>query len=856
MSKIFVDLAIPTGIDRLFTYTVPPELQDRIKPGVRVAAPFGKKTIIGFVVNISKTTELVKLKNIIDVLDDETFISEEMLKLTKWISEYYFAPWGEVLRAAVPQNTASGSVRTVFLKVGSDEAIKATSNAPTQKKVINILLEHDELRVSQIQKQLRVKNIYSVLKELESKGLILITEIIKSKKLKPKFEKVIFIDEYTKPQLIQWLDLYSDKNNKKLTKQINIINFLYSLPVGSNISVNRLLKESSGSLSALKTLVRTGVFSISEREVLRQVNYSYQVGMLKNFEYTNGQQSAIDEIRKAQDENKFHSFLLHGITGSGKTQIYIESIQHALVKGKTAIVLVPEISLTPQIVSRFRQYFHDKVAVFHSRMSIGERQDAWRLTREGKYSIVIGPRSAIFAPLKNIGLIVVDEEHESSYKQFDQIPRYNARDVAVVRGHNTDAVVILGSATPSIDSYYNALNGKYFLINLPERVDNAKLPEVRIIDMTKERQKKFENFRTERKEEFKKDAALARLSKRKPEFNSISEILKNKIQDRLTKKEGIILLQNRRGFSSFIECVDCGYVETCDNCQVSLTYHITKKHLRCHYCGFVKSAPDICPDCSSIEIGYRGYGTQRVEEDLQKFFPDASILRMDLDTTTEKGSHDKILKKFSSGEIDILLGTQMVAKGLDFSHVTLVGVISADTQMLLPDFRSAERTFQLLTQVAGRAGRGGLLNGEVIIQTFQPDHYALQHVLTHDYLSFYSEEIKTRKELSYPPFSRIALIEIKGVNENEVSKHAFKFYELLKEKKSSLVLLGPCEAAIPKLKNQYRWHILIKDLKSNDPSGKIIRNILTTTMENYLRSNIGKSRNVKVLIDIDPVGML
>jgi primosomal protein N' (replication factor Y) len=757
----------------------------------------------------------------------------------------------------VPQKSISESKKFISLKANIDDALLKTSGAPKQTKIVNLLTNKKEISASSIQKSLNTKSIHSLLNELVQKNIISVEEKL-SARSKPKYEKVIFVDEQAKRSWIEWLT--ENQNSKRLLKQILVLKYLSESPNGVSLPLIKIVKESKSSLSSINTLVSRGLVTIKQREVKRSVSYELHESQQQNIVLNEHQQNALTQIDKAISENKFHSFLLHGITGSGKTQVYIEAMKSALAKGKTAIVLVPEISLTPQIVARFQFHFGDKVTVFHSKMSVGERYDAWRLAKRGDCSIVIGPRSAIFAPLKNLGLIVVDEEQEASYKQFDQTPRYHARDVAVVRAMESNAVVVLGSATPSIESYYNALTNKYKLIELPERVDNAALPEIEIVDMTTERQKIFEKFRAERKVEFEKDTATARNSKRKPEFSSISSLLKEKINDRLTKKEGIILLQNRRGFSPFVECLDCGYVEMCDNCNVSLTYHITKKHLRCHYCGFVKNPPDVCPKCRSLELSYKGYGTQRIEEELQKMFAAAAISRMDLDTTAQKGSHDKILKQFASGEIDILLGTQMVAKGLDFSRVTLVGVISADIQMLLPDFRSAERTFQLLTQVAGRAGRTGALKGEVIIQTYQPKHYSLKHATTHDFIGFYNEEINYRQELSYPPFSRIALIEIKGTNEADVTKHAIKFSEHLKSNLpkagGQLIILGPSEAAIPKLKNFYRWHILIKDLKSKDPSGKILKDVLTKAVNGYNNSNLAKNRSVKIIIDVDPVGMM
>ncbi|MEK9135970.1 MAG: primosomal protein N', partial [Bacteroidota bacterium] len=469
----------------------------------------------------------------------------------------------------------------------------------------------------------------------------------------------------------------------------------------------------------------------------------------------------------------------------------------------------------------------------------------WRLAMKGTYRIVIGPRSAVFAPLNNLGLIVVDEEHEASYKQYDASPRYNARDVAIVRGTHTSAVVVLGSATPSAESFFNAAAGKYTLLEMPHRIDQVPMPDISIVDMTAERKREYAQLKESLPEDQRRKLKDFRQS-------SISVTLRHQIEDRLNKKEGIILLQNRRGFAPFVECPDCGYTEMCENCSITLTYHLTRKHLRCHYCGLVRAPHTQCPQCKGINIELRGVGTQRVEEELGTLFPNATILRMDLDTTSRKGAHDRILRKFGEGTVDILLGTQMVAKGLDFARVTLVGVISADTQMLLPDFRSSERTFQLLTQVAGRAGRS-TLHGEVIIQTHQPQHYTLQHVVDHDIKKFYEEELEERRELDYPPFSRLALVETKGGNEPEVQKHSEKFAGLLKSSNGACTIVGPAPAVIAKINTLYRWHIIIKSPKTKDPAGMHLRNALRKALSAYEQTAKG---GVRLTIDIDPVGLM
>ncbi len=855
---LFAELAFPVEVDKVFTYAVPPELHDAVKPGVRALAPFGKRTAIGFVVGISDSSPVSRLKTLQDILDSTPVLSEKLLRLTKWIAEYYIVAWGEVLKAALPRGFALSGKRMV--KVTADNIEKAiedvSARSPRQAEILRFLAERGELSTKQLQQKVNAKSIYATLHGLEKQGYVTVSEREPGSAPKPKTEKTIEIDDHTRARLKEWKAALDHKDRRR-TKQFHLIDTLLQMNNGT-IVVRQLLKQSKTSLSVLQLLVEKEIITIAKREKVRSPEYDLYDAALGStkIRLTRRQQEVLESIRSAVQENSFHTFLLHGVTGSGKTQVYIEAIREALASGKSAIVLVPEISLTPQIVQRFKYHFGQKVTALHSKMSAGERYDAWRLTREGRYSIVIGPRSAVFAPLNNLGLIVVDEEQEASYKQFDQTPRYHARDVAIMRANMAHAVVILGSATPSVESYFNAAQGKYTLLELPDRVDNAKLPDIQIIDLSAERRRRLTLFREERKKEFKRDPAGARTSKRKFEVSSISDALREKIQDHLARKEGVILLQNRRGFAPFVECLDCGFVETCDNCVVTLTYHLTRRQLRCHYCGFTKTPPNVCPQCKGIDLQLRGIGTQRVEEELKKLFPEASLVRMDLDTTVRKGSHETILRKFAEGDFDILLGTQMVAKGLDFSRVTLVGVVSADTQMLLPDFRSAERTFQLLTQVAGRAGRSGALSGEVIIQTSQPQHYSLKHVLAHDFKEFYREELQYRQELDYPPYSRIALIEARGERENEVMRHAERFSGLLEAHNTNFITLGPAPAVIPKLKNLYRWHIVLKGLKSADPAGEHMHQALRQALRGYENSAMGKSRRVRLVLDVDPVGMM
>lgn len=834
------NVALPVAVDSTFTYLIPPELEGSAVIGARVLVPFGRTYATGMIVNLPASTTISSLKPIKDVLDPSPVVSDELLRLCQWIAEYYFAPLGEVLKAAIPHGFASSNKRRVKLCSGLIEETKKLS--PKRAKLLQLLMEHGPALSSTLQKKLGVKNIHSLLNDLVKEGFIETEEVMPVSRVRMQTRDVIEVNQIDTAKLATTLQSLSLRK-KKARNLLTTIRSLKEQGV-EEIFVNELLKQSGASTAILKEFTAAGLLSIAKREITTQQEYGTEEQTL-SLVLNETQRQVLTRVCEAMASSSNTTFLLHGVTGSGKTQVYIEAIRHCLSRKKTAIVLVPEISLTPQTVRRFKSHFGEAVAVVHSQMNPNERHEVWQRARRGDYSVVIGPRSAIFAPLANLGLIVVDEEHEPSYKQFDATPRYHARDVAIVRGKFTNAVVVLGSATPSTESYFNAMNGKYELLEMPNRVQEVAMPDITIVDMTEERRREYSAMKIAATED-------NRSQLREFQQSSFSPLLREKIQQRLERKEGIILLQNRRGFAPFIECVDCGNTLMCPSCNVTLTYHLTRKHLRCHYCGLTQKPPVECPQCKSMNMQLRGAGTQRVEQELTKLFPSASVLRMDLDTTARKGAHQRLLQKFGDGDADILLGTQMVAKGLDFARVTLVGVISADTQMLLPDFRASERTFQLLTQVAGRAGRSAL-KGEVIIQTHQPRHYTLQHVVDHDFAKFYRQESEERKELDYPPFSRLALVEFKSKNEARVEQEAGRFAQLLRSLPGTFTVLGPSPAVISKISNQYRWHIIIKNLKSKDPAGAELRHALRKTLGAFRQ----KSRaGTKLTIDVDPVGLM
>lgn len=562
------------------------------------------------------------------------------------------------------------------------------------------------------------------------------------------------------------------------------------------------------SLSSLNTLIKKNILLEKKLEHYR-LSYNEKIEPKK--ELTNNQRRVVDEVLA---NTGYYPYLLFGVTGSGKTEVYMELIEDALNKGKTSIVLVPEISLTPQMVLRFQKRFGDNIAAIHSALSDGEKYDEWRRIVKGEAKIVIGARSAIFAPLNNIGMIIIDEEHSDSYKQDDSNPRYNAKDIALLRGKYHNCPVIMGSATPSLEVFARAKKGVFKLLELPNRINGKSLPHINIVDMNE------------------------MISKTKGHF---SPVLLEAISARLLKNEQIILLLNRRGYSSFVTCKNCGYTFKCPNCDITLTYHKSSRTLRCHYCGYGTKVYDTCPECHEKSINDLGVGTEKVEEELNKLFPESRILRMDFDTTSRKGMHAKMIKAFKNHEYDILLGTQIVSKGLDFDNVTLVGVINADTSLNIPDFRSSETTFSLLAQVAGRAGRSDK-EGEVIIQTFNPEHYAIQYTKKHDYLGFYNREMSIRRELKYPPYYYICYVKISGKDNKYIYEESLKITKLFHNKLINMIILGPSPCTIFKLNNIYRYGIILKYKKDED-----LREVLNKVIEHYK-----DNRNIKIDVNFNP----
>ena len=822
---MFVEIVFPLPFRKAFTYSVPKDLQEYSKIGVRAVAPFGKRILTGFIVNIPDSISLKKdeIKPISDILDDKPIFTNKTLKFYEWLSEYYLCSLGEALKLIVPQGTDVETKRKIVVDKNfvSELLSKEKKKDSLKFKVLLELSKRNEISFSSLQKFVKKKNIYSQVRQLHNQGAVTIIDEVEGAKVKAKKIKFVSLAKEIAEIYASFPEL-----DRKSPKQVKILLKMIEAK-GVALPVAELLHKTESSQSSLTGLEQKGFVKIFEKEVDRHFKEHYSE-VHQELILTKQQQEVVNEVLSLQNQNKFQTFLLHGVTGSGKTQVYIELTKQALEKNKTVLILVPEISLTPQITSRFFNNFGDTITVVHSRMSAGERFDSWRRVLSGKTKVVIGARSALFAPLNKIGLIVVDEEHDASYKSSEMIPKYNARDAAVVLGNLSNCPVVLGSATPSIESMYNAETGKYKLLSLPKRIDDAKLPKITFVNIAHEKNK----IKTE---------------------TVFSKLLIDKIEDRLQKKEGVIILQNRRGFSTQIFCNDCGEVEMCENCSVPMVYHINQNKIQCHYCGLVKPVPGACTHCGSINIKYFGTGTERVEDELQFYFPNAKIERIDSDSISKKSYLSNILLSFSKGEIDILVGTQLVSKGLDFPRVTLVGVISAETTLWLPDFRADERTFQLLTQVSGRAGRSKV-EGEVIIQTYNEKHFVLRKILENDYYGFYTKEKSDREKMGYPPFNRIALIETKDTNMDKAKGAVNDFYKEIIKYKNYLKISDPTTAQIFKLVNNYRYHILIKSFKEKDPGGAILRKAILEAWGEFNKKS--RYRDVKLYYDIDPQSIM
>lgn len=787
-----------------FTYIADDAVEDDIKIGSRVIVPFGKaeRPIQGFVVEEVTQKVTGDLKKIISVLEPEPLLNEELISLSNWLADKTYSYRVSCLNAMIPN----------LVKVNTRRFVKINSEKITQTQVLELLGEQQvtDLKVSDLTfAQQRQLNHW-----------------IKENKVSLEYAT----ENSARKKMINWIwPLITDENygvevdkiRKNATKQLELIEILKKIDPDEGISQTTLLNEYHVGRSTLNSAVKNGWAKRSEIERYRDPFEGSDLKSDTSLQLNEEQQQAYDLVVRAIEQHQSKPILIEGVTGSGKTEVYLQSISKAIGEGKSALLLVPEISLTPLMVKRVRARFGQQVAVLHSGLSDGEKFDEWRRIIRNEVKVVVGARSAVFAPLQNLGIIIIDEEHSETYKQTDA-PRYHARDVAIYRAKNANCPVVLGSATPSLESRSRVERGRYDFVQIKRRANQKDLPEIKIVDMREHLGDGFnENFSAPMVEE---------------------------IQKRLLKKEQVVLMLNRRGFSSFVMCRSCGFVLKCPNCDVSLTMHMDTHSMRCHYCGHEEPIPKSCRNCGSTKIRFFGTGTEKVEQQLAEIIPEARVIRMDVDTTRRKGAHERLLAKFGNHDADILLGTQMIAKGLDFPDVTLVGVLNADTALELPDLRASERTFQLLTQVAGRAGRADK-KGKVLIQTFNPDHYAIKLAQKQDYEDFFRKEMYLRHLGKYPPYYFTALISISDRDEKEALKSAYEMLNIIQPKVSSnAVILGPTAKSISKIKQKYYYQILIKYQK--EPG---LHNALLEVLE---RSQEKFRHGTRISIDPEPQNFL
>ncbi|PTH73974.1 primosomal protein N' [Staphylococcus agnetis] len=801
IAQVIVDVDAKR-VDRTFDYRIPHDLLSVVQPGVRVIVPFGPRKIQGYVMACIPDDEaeydLSKVKAILEVKDIQPELTEELVHLSQWFSRYFICKRISILETMLPS-----AIKAKYQKVFQ---INEATELPES------ISKYFDRNGQYTYRQAQADQMIQTLRPYLENGHIYEETILQQATAKKTQKAVKVCDVARAEARLETLN--------KQPKQYELLAFLLD-ESHRDIYLQELL-EIGFSNSSINTLVKHGVIEKYDATIERDPYKGRVFEAESKRVLTAEQQTTFDQLKRATESQTSETFLLHGVTGSGKTEIYLQIIEKVLTDGKTAMMLVPEIALTPQMVNRFKRRFGDEVAVLHSGLSKGERYDEWRKIRDGRARVSVGARSSVFAPFKNLGMIIIDEEHEATYKQEDY-PRYHARDIAVWRAEYHQCPLVLGSATPSLESYARAEKGVYQLLSMPSRVNQQPLPNIDICDMREE---------------------LANGNR-----SMFSDKLKTAIQMRLDNNEQVVLFLNRRGYASFMLCRDCGHVPQCPNCDISLTYHKSSDQLKCHYCGYQTQAPFQCPSCESEHIRQMGTGTQKVEEYLNEMYPKARIIRMDVDTTTQKGSHEKLLKQFGEGKGDILLGTQMIAKGLDFPNITLVGVLNADTLLNLPDFRASERTFQLLTQVAGRAGRHEK-TGEVIIQTYNPEHYAIQDVKIGDYLNFYQKEMKYRQLGQYPPYYYLINFTITHQNMKKVLEAATHIHQILIQHLSDKsLILGPSAAAIPRINNEHRFQVLVK--YKSEPS---LIHALTYLDDFYHEQFVKEKLSLK--IDINPFMMM
>ena len=825
-----VALAIP--VNQLYSYKVNSD-DDLI--GYRVLVQFGSRIMTGVVVDYDDNIEARELKEIIEILDESPFYNNNMLKFTKFISDYYMASWGETLKLASPPgiNVESNTFISINEEYTPEQLKDLRKRAPKSYELFIALLNYkaSRININSIKKNFKQYAIYSLLENLERRDFIKVEDNVitngKYKKVKTiQIDPFLFNKNDYLNEILQKLEL-------KSPGQARLLSYIHIHQQNNeNVFQDIALNETKCDRKDIQSLKNKKIIITKYIEdLIGTEDKNITLSNINELELplSEEQNSALEQIKQDIKENNQASFLLRGVTGSGKTLIYMHLFKELINEGKSVLMLVPEISLTPQLADRFKMSFGNDVALIHSRMNDKERIMIWKQISLGKKKIVIGARSAIFAPIDNLGLIIVDEEHDLSYKQESPSPRYNARDIALTRAKIENCPIILGTATPSLESYYNAIQGKFKLIEINNRADNTDLPKIVTVDMG----------------EARRHNAI---------IGSMSQYLLNLIEDRIDKKEGIILYQNRRGFSPVLRCVDCSHIYECPHCSIKLTHHKSRNLLKCHFCGYTEHYPVNCKVCNGQEFESVGYGTQRIEDEINDYFKDKGIKinidRLDQDSVTKKDAQRKILEKFHNGKTDILVGTQMVTKGLNFDRVTLVGVINADLQLYMPDFRANEKSYQTLTQVAGRAGRKSGMESIVVIQTFSPNNYSIKSVQDYAFIEFYKRELDIRNNTHYPPFSRVIILEFYGEEEEKTHYYASNFRSLLPENSDdTLEIFGPFVPTTFKQAGNYRRIIMIKSNKAIDKSGAKIRSIIKKALTSF-SLNISPT-TVMLKIDID-----
>ncbi len=817
----FVDVILPIPIPRLFTYQVPEDLTGNLESGIRVVVPFGKKkqySGIVFSIHHNKPADY-ETKPILSVLESNPIVNSAQLDFWQWMAEYYQCTLGEVYKAALPSGLKLESETRVYY---NPDYIQLDDLPEKATKLLSFLSEKRVCSVQEINNFLEQKSSMALLQKLMEEGAVFVSERLRES-YKAKTENHLRIgDNYRSEE-----GLHEAFNIlEKAPRQLNLLMTLIQKTGGAGnalkgqgLSRKHLLNENNSAAGALGELVKKGIFE----------QYAHETGRLDRTEkavkqkniFSPAQQKAFDEIEKAFEEQTV--VLFHGVTSSGKTEVYIHLIEKYINQGQQVLYLLPEIALTTQITTRLKRHFGNKLGIYHSKFSSEERVEVYRdLLENQNYKVILGVRSSIFLPFKNLGLIIVDEEHEHSFKQFDPAPRYHARDAGIMLGHKHGAKVLLGTATPSIESYYNAKKGKYALVELHSRFEDIQLPKILIADTREARRKK----------------------QMKSHF---TPLLLEHLEEALQNKQQAILFQNRRGFSPFLECNVCSWVPKCDFCDVSLTYHKKMNQLVCHYCGHTVTTPSTCKACGSPALSTQGFGTEKIEEEIKIIFPDAEVSRMDLDTTRSKKSYQKIIADFEEGNVDILIGTQMITKGLDFDNVSVVGILNADNMLNIPDFRAFERGFQMMAQVSGRAGRKNK-QGTVVLQTASPDHPIIGYVVENDYKTMYNTQIEERQLFKYPPYYRLINLTLKHKHKGVVDKAATELAARLKSIFGERVL-GPQEPPVAKVQNQYLTRIIIKFEKGHSPA--YVKKLMNDATDAILSRQAW--RYVTIQTDVDPL---